>query len=54
MPSKKERDIFYATGFLVSRPLLKLDVIKNVYIRGRERERGLSFIDVNLSNQNKD
>ena len=30
MPSKKGRDVFYATGFVVSRPLLKLDVIKNV------------------------
>ena len=31
MPSKKGRDVFYATGFVVSRPLLKLDVIKNVH-----------------------
>ena len=30
MPSKKGRDVFYATGFVVSKPLLKLDVIKNV------------------------
>ena len=32
MPSKKGRDVFYATGFVVSRPHLKLDVIKNIYV----------------------